>query len=165
VRPAPASRRESLAATTALEITLPAANLRLRSGNERRQAVNAAIVRNHGLRLVLRLKLRLTAMLAMVIAIAITRLMLFALLIWLSIALMVARIVVALLVGLRLHRDEAGLLPETGKAVVVLAFFRSHFIIGPRLRLVLTELFLRGGDQAKVMLGVLIIILGGYRVA
>ena len=76
-----------------------------------------------------------------------------------------ALVVVARYEGLLLHRDEAGLLPETGKAVVVLAFFRSHFIVGPRLRLVLTELLLRGGDQAKVMLGVLIIILGGYRVA
>jgi uncharacterized membrane protein len=115
VRPAPASWRESLATTTtttaALEITLPAADLRLRSGNERRQTVNAATIRNHRLRLVLRLKLRLSAMLAMVIAIA--RLMLVALLIRLSIALMVARIIVTLLIGLLLHRNEAGLLPET----------------------------------------------------
>jgi len=166
VRPAPAPR-ESLAAatTTALEITLAAGNLRLRSGDERRQTVNAAIVRNHGLRLVLRLKLRLTAMLAMVIAFAFARLMLFALLIRLLVALMVARIVVALLVVLRLRRDEAGLLAEIRETVVVLAFFRSHLIVGSRLRLVLTELLLRGGDQAEIVLGMLIIILGRHRVA
>ena len=112
MRPAPASRESLAATTTALEITLPAADLRLRSGNERRQTINAAMFRNQGLRLVLRLKLRLTAMLAMVIAIAFARLMLFALLIRLLVALMVARIVVALLVVLWLRRDKAGLLAE-----------------------------------------------------
>ena len=33
------------------------------------------------------------------------------------------------------------------------------------IRVLLTKLFLRGGDQAEIVLGVLIIILGGHRIA
>ena len=103
MRPAAAPRRETFSAI-AFEAALAAIDLRLRSGDERGQTVNAGVVGDHRLRLGLRrLKLRLRTMLAMV---------LFALLVWLSFALMVARIVVARHERLLLHRDEAGLLPE-----------------------------------------------------
>ena len=141
-----------------------AVDLRLRSGDERRQTVDADIIGDHRLRLGLRLKLRLRAMLAMAVVLA--GRMLVARLVGLSIALVVARIVVARHERLLLHRDKAGLLPEIRKALaVVVAVLRGHFILGARLRLVLTELFLGGGDQAEIMLGMLIIILGGDRVA
>src|SRR5579863_6122287 len=93
------------------------------------------------------------------------RLMLVALLIGLPLALMVARIVVARLIWLLLHRNEAGFLPETRKALLLVAFLRGYFGVGPWLRLILTELLLGRGDQTEVMLGMLIVILGGDRVA
>src|ERR1700737_1427751 len=94
------------------------------------------------------------------------RRMLVARLVGLALALVVARIVVARHEWLRLRRNEAGLLPEIRKALaVVVGILRGHFILGARLRLVLAELFLGGGDQAEIMLGMLIVILGGYRIA
>ena len=49
---------------------------------------------------------------------------------------------------------------------LVLAFFRRrHFVVGARLRLVLPELLLGGGDQAEIMLGVLVVVLGRDRIA
>src|SRR5260370_34223426 len=65
VRPA-APAREALAAT-ALETARAAIDLRLRSGDEGGQAIDADIIRDHRLRLRLwlRLKLRLRTMLAM----------------------------------------------------------------------------------------------------
>ena len=159
----PTASWETLAATRSLEAALPAAHLRLRARDERRQSVDAAIVRDRWLRLVLRLKLPVRAMLAMVVAIA--GLMLIALLIGLAVALMVAMIIVALLIGLLLGRYKARLLSETRKAVVVLPVFRGHFTLDTRLRLVLAELLLRRGDQAEIMFGMLIVILGRDGVA
>src|SRR5882724_4910159 len=166
-----AATRETLAAT-AFKTTRAAIDLRLRSGDERRQAVDADAIRNHRLRLRLRLrlKLRLRTMLAMASVftgrIVFARRMLVARLVGLPLALVVALIVVARDERLWLHRDEAGLLSEIRKAFAfVVGVLRGHFILGARLRLVLTELFLRGGDQAKIMLGMLIVILGGYRIA
>ena len=92
--------------------------------------------------------------------------MLLARLVGLALALVVALIVVARHEWLRLRRDEAGLLPEIRKAfALVVAVLRGHFIFGARLRLVLAELFLGSGDQAEIMLGMLVVILGGYRIA
>src|ERR1700731_2329364 len=92
--------------------------------------------------------------------------MLLAWLVGLALALVVALIVVARHERLRLRRDEAGFLPEIRKAfALVVAVLRGHFILGARLRLVLTELLLGGGDQAEIMFGVLVVILGGYRIA
>jgi hypothetical protein len=113
VRTTTAPRREALAATPTFVATLPATDLRLRSGDERRQTVNACIVGGPSW-LGLLLKLRLWSMLSMVLAFA--RLMLIAWLIGLPIALVVALMIariVTLLIRLLLHRDEAGLLPET----------------------------------------------------
>ena len=110
----------------------------------------------------LRLKLRLRAMLAVMLF---ARLMLVALLIGLAVALMVARIVVARLIRLLLDGDKARLLPETRKAFLLVAFLRCRLGIGPRLRLILTELLLGCGDQTEIMLGMLIVVLGGDRIA
>ena len=64
VRPA-APARETFAATTAFETAGRAVHLRLRSGDEGRQAIDAAVIGNHRLRLGLRLILRLRTMLAL----------------------------------------------------------------------------------------------------
>ena len=64
MRPA-APARETFAAATAFEPAGGAIHLRLRSGDEGGQAVDAASVGNHRLRLGLRLILRLRAVLAM----------------------------------------------------------------------------------------------------
>src|SRR5258708_26638047 len=105
--------RKTLAAT--LETARAAIDLRLRSGDEGRQAIDADIIRDYRLRLRLRLKLRLRTMLAMAGVFA--GLMLVARLVGLALALVVALIVVARHERLRLHRDEAGLLPEIRKAL------------------------------------------------
>ncbi len=159
MRPA-AAARETLAAI-AFESARGAIDLRLRSGDERRQTVDAAIVRDYRLRLRLRLglELRLRAMFARLM-------LLFARLVGLALALMIARAVVARHERLRLHRDEAGLLPEMRKTLaLVVAILRGHFILGARLRLVLTELLLGSGDQAEIVFGVLVVILGRHRIA
>lgn len=79
---------------------------------------------------------------------------------------------------LRFARSVAGLVLAHERLRLVIVAIES--IIGPRLpatlalllrlllivvRVLLAELFLRGGDQAEVMLGMLIVILGGYRIA
>ena len=56
--------RKTLAAT-ALELPWAAIDLRLRPGDEGRQAIDADVIRNDRLRLWLRLKLRLRTMFAM----------------------------------------------------------------------------------------------------
>jgi hypothetical protein len=144
--PPPSREAVTTFAATALETARGAIDLRLRSGDEGRQAIDADIIRDHRLRLGLRLKLRLRTMLAMsgVFAVLVARL------VGLPLALMVALIVVARHERLWLHRGEAGLLPEIRKAfALVVAIFRGHFILGARLRLVLAELLLGGRDQIR----------------
>src|SRR5258706_12259814 len=158
--PAPPPRK-TLAAT-ALEFARAAIDLRLRPGDEGRQAIDADIIRDE--RLWLRLKLRLRTMFAMAGGLA--GLLLVARLVGLPLALVVALIVVARHERLLLDRPETGLLAEMGKIFApVVALLRGHFVLGARLRLVLTELFLGGGDQAAIMFGMLVVILGGYRIA
>src|SRR5579863_2028516 len=79
----------------------------------------------------------------------------------------VTRAIVALERLLLLHGDEARLLAEARKTVLVLAVLRNHFGIGPGLllRLILAELLLCRGDQAEVVLGMLIVIFRGDRIA
>ena len=96
---------------------------------------------------------------------AIARLVLVALLIGLPLALVISRIVVPLHERLWLNRDETGLLPKTRKAVVVVTVIGGRFGLEPGLRLVLTELLLRGSDQTEIMFGMLVVVLGGNRVA
>jgi hypothetical protein len=115
----PAPARKALA-IAAFEAARGAADLRLRSGDKRRQPVDTAIIRNCRLWLLLRLWLWLwlgLKLLPAVFAMAamFARLVLVALLVWLSVALVVACIIVAIVAryeGLRLHRNKAGLLPK-----------------------------------------------------
>src|SRR5262249_53333655 len=67
-----------------------------------------------------------------------------------SLVIVVVAIVAVVATGLRLSARRAALLMRLLLVVV---------------RVLLSKLFLRGGDQAEVVLGVLIIILGGHRVA
>jgi hypothetical protein len=160
----PAAPSRKTLAAAALELARAAIDLRLRPGDERRQAIDVDTIRGDRLWLRLRLKLRLRTMVAMAGVLA--GLMLVARLVGLPLALVVALIVVARHEGLLLHRHETGLLAEMRKIfALVLAVLGGHFILGARLRLVLTELFLGGGDQAEIMFGMLVVILGGYRIA
>ena len=106
MRPA-APARETLAATAFFITAGRAIHLRLRAGDEGGQAIDAAGVGNHRLRLGLRLILRLRTMLAFAMMLA----RLLVALVGLAIALMIALAVVPH-IGLLLHRNEAGLLPE-----------------------------------------------------
>jgi hypothetical protein len=161
--PTPTARGESFAAI-AFEPALAVAVLRLWSGDEGGQAVDAAIIRTRGLRLLL--IVRLVALLAVMLA----RLMLIAGLVGL---LMVARLMLALIVVTRpkwllLIGGEARLLAEAGKTLVLFAFLRARLCVGPRLlllRLILPELLLRRRNQAKIMFSVLIVILRRNRIA
>jgi hypothetical protein len=173
VRPATPAR----IALTTTGNAFSAADLRLRTGDERRQAIHAATVRDDRLRLRLRLILRLRAMLAIatipvpvpvsaVFAIF-PRLLVIALIGLRLLALIVAHVGLLLLRGLR---REARLLAEMRKAVgIVIAVFAGRDFdrtVGAHLlRLVLTELLLRRSDQAEIMLGVLVVVLGGDRIA
>ena len=117
MRPAaPAREAVAVAATIAFIAASAAIDLRLRSGDERRQAIDAAVVRDHGLRLRLILRLRTVLAVAITPVAELARLLLVALiaLIGLTLARLLALAVVAH-VGLRLllHRNEAGLLTET----------------------------------------------------
>src|SRR5438477_9730481 len=103
---APAASRKTLSPLTAFEWPRAAIDLRLRSGNERRQAIDAAGVCNDRLGLWLRLVLRLRAMFAFTLPVFARLLLLFSLK-WLSFALAAFADV-----GLLLHRDETGLLSE-----------------------------------------------------
>src|SRR5260370_765478 len=55
--------------------------------------------------------------------------------------------------------------PPSRKTLATTALELARAAIDLRLRLVLTELFLGGGDQAEIMFGMLVVILGGYRIA
>jgi hypothetical protein len=94
----------------------------------------------------------------------------------LALAMMFARLLVALIglriarsvvadVGLRLLRNEAGLLAEIRETFFVVALVGNHFSIGTRLRLILPELLLSSRDDAEIMFGVLVVVLGGHRIA
>src|SRR5206468_7494306 len=162
MRPA-APARETLAATTLFIAAGCAIHLRLRAGDEGGQPIDpAAGIGNYRLRLGLRLKLRLRPVLAFAMVLA----RLLVALVGLAFAALLTRIVVAD-VGLRLLRDEARLLAEMREALalVVAVFRRRRFVVDTRLRLVLPELLLGSGDQAEIMLGVLVVILGRDRVA
>jgi hypothetical protein len=175
MRPAPPPRI-ALAATAALEPALAAIradiHLRLRAGDEGGQAVDAAGIGDDGLRLVggLRLILRLCTMIAFAV---LARLLVVALIGLLAVALlMITRVVVALAIAvaheglLRRLRDET---PAPGRRP---RNSRRHprrprcadGLIAARL-LALAELLLGRSDQAEVMLGMLVVVLGCNGVA
>ena len=167
--PAPASR---IALAAAFEAAGIAVDLRLRAGDEGRQAIDAAIVCNHRLRLRrLRLILRLGPVLALAavltLAAMFARLLLFALIGLLIVAITAWAVVAVAHIGLRLlHRNEARLLPEAREALA-LVFVLMHRVVAARLllRLVLAELLLGRGDQAEIVLGVLVVVFGRDGVA
>ncbi len=139
--------------------------LRLAAGDERRQPFDVALVfRRHGLlraRLkVLRLRLLVLLRLIMLRLIVLRRVVL--------LRLMVLRL--ARIERLRLARRERfahGGLVVIAVVVAVIAEIAARvarlllLVIG----LALAKLFLRGGDQAEIMLGVLIIIFRGDRIS
>jgi hypothetical protein len=165
------SAREAFAAAIAFETARVAVDLRLGSGDERGQTIDAAVVGHRRLRLGLRLILRLRTMLAMAgmfsgLMIVFAMGVMVARLVRLPFTLLVALMVVAWGEWLRLYRDKARLLTEMRKTIpFVVAILRSRFVFGTRLRLVLSELLLRCGDQAEIMFGMLIVVFGGDRVA
>lgn len=166
MRTAAAARRKAFA--TGLTVRFETiARLRLAAGDERRQSVNVAVERLRcGLRLILRLRLRALLAIGALVRLLLTRLVAVARLKAL-VALTVAR-VIAWRKRLLLHRHEARFGAEVGIAVAtVLALFGDVEVVARLLllRLVLAKLFLSGGDQAKVVLGVLVIIFRGDRVA
>ena len=153
MRTSATARREAvvaLAALMAVALEPAAVRLRLRSRDERGQAIDAGVVGRLHRRLRLILRLRLTV-LAGLLRVALK-------------GLLVALMIVARL----LNRNEAGLRPEIRLvfAVVVARLFR-RVGIDPRLLLglALAELFLRSGNQAEIMLGMLIVVLGGHGIA
>jgi hypothetical protein len=147
MRPATPARETLTATTTFFISTGRAVHLRLRAGDEGGQAIDAAAIGNHGLRLWLRLILRLRTVLAIAIPFStmLARLLLVALE-----GLVVAAIALIIVahIGLRLLRHEARLLAEMREALaLVLAVFRRRrFVVDARLRLILTELLLGGCD-------------------
>jgi hypothetical protein len=158
---APTASRKTLSPLTPFERACAAIDLRLRSRDEGGQAIDAAGVCNDRLGLGLRLILRRRAMFAFTLALF-AGLLLFTLK-WLSFALATFAHI-----GLRLDRREAGLLSEIRETVtLIVAVITGDHIVsaGLQLRLVLAELLLRRRDQAEVVLGVLIVVLGGNRVA
>jgi hypothetical protein len=178
MRPAPPPR---VTLATRFEGGRRIRDLRLRSGDERRQAVDAGIG-DYRLWLRLWLVLRLLTRFARFTVLArLTMLTRFALLTRFAGRLLVALIgrvvAVATLViagttvavankrlglRLRLRRNEAGLLAEIREALAVIIEIigRRHVLDIARRRLVLTELLLGSSDQAKIMLGMLIVVLG-----
>jgi hypothetical protein len=186
MRPAPPPR---VTLATRFEGGRRIRDLRLRSGDERRQAVDAGIGDYRlWLRLWLWLILRLLTRFARFTVLArLTMLTWFAVLTWFALLTRFAgRLLVALIgrvvavatlmiagttvavankrlgLRLRLRRNEAGLLAEIREALAVIIEIigRRHVLDIARRRLVLTELLLGSSDQAKIMLGMLIVVLG-----
>ena len=84
------------------------------------------------------------------------------------IRLRVTRLLLVPLIGLRLLcRNEARLLTEAREILaLIVAVVLEHLLVARlRLRLVLAELLLGCRDQAEIVLGVLIVVLGGDGVA
>jgi hypothetical protein len=149
---------EAVAALSALAVleVATARRLRLSAGDERGQAVDVAVIRLHLWLRLLRLRLRtIFAELWLALRLALIRLL--ARRIWLLL--------------LRRLRRETRLGAEGGKvAFAFLTGIVAHFAVGTLLllillRLILPELLLRGGDDAEVVFGVLVIVFGGNRVA
>jgi hypothetical protein len=161
--------------------------LRLAAGDEGRQPFHAFVVSWRGLRArlkVLRLVLWLILRLRLVLRLLMLRLMLVTLVMLMVLMMLVILVVLIVLVMLivlvrlmrLLLRKERLLLRSIGLAghlrlvivvvVAVIGKVAAHVTAGLLLeiRLGLAKLFLRGGDQAKIMFGVLIIIFAGDRV-
>jgi hypothetical protein len=157
--------------------------LRLAAGDERRQPLDIAVVlRRHvqrpllivlRLRLLLRLMLR-RVLLRLMMLLIVLRLMMLLIVLRLIVLLIVLRLMVLLLARIELlwfaRREWFAHLRLVVAVVIAVVVGRivARAAAGRRLleiRLILAKLFLRGGDQAEIMFGVLIIILGGDRIS
>ena len=152
---------------------------RLPAGDERRQPLDIAIVIRRDMlrpRLELRLwlMLRRLVLLRLVVLRLILRLILRLVVLRLIIMLIMLRLIMLLFAridSLRLARREwlagqARLIIVTVVITVIgriIARAAARLLLGKRLTL--AKLFLRGGDQAEIMLGVLIIIFRGDRIS
>jgi hypothetical protein len=137
--------------------------LRLAAGDEGRQPFDVFVVGRLEVLLpglVMRLLLRLRILLRLLVVLRLRLLRLLVLL---------RRLLLALIVGLLLRRER---LAAHGRLVIVAVVKRVVGVIAALLRLLLIErrlglpkVFLRGGDQAEIMLGVLVVVFGGDRIA
>ncbi|MGY4282849.1 hypothetical protein ACVWXO_002069 [Bradyrhizobium sp. LM2.7] len=176
MRPA-AAPRKAFAATA----TLATVHLRLCAGDEGGQAIDVAGFGDDRLRLIqrerLRLGLRLILRLRTVVALAVlARLLVLALIGLIVAGLIVAGLMITLLMVTlavahesRLLRlgNEARLLAEIREiltVVIAVVAAAAQGLVAARL-LALPELLLGGGDQAEIMLRVLVVILGSDRIA
>jgi hypothetical protein len=162
VRTAAATRREALSATILFEASWNSTRLRLRTTrDERRQTIDIAD-RHHRLRLrlILRLGLRLILLAVFAMIILAGLIGLFATLL-IGLTTLTLRRLLALRKRLLLYRHETGLGAEVRVALaLVIVVLRRHLVLGAWLRLILPELLLRRGDQAEIVLSVLIVVLG-----
>ena len=168
MRPATPARI-ALATTSAALKAGAAIDLRLRAGDERGQAIDAAGIRDDRLRLRrLRLILRLRTMFAITAMLAVATMFARLLMVTL-IGRLVALIVIADKGLLLLLRREARLLAEMRKIfrifIAVIARNLRRGTVGARQRLALAELLLGRGDQAEIMLGMLVVVFGRDRIA
>jgi|HubBroStandDraft_6_1064221.scaffolds.fasta_scaffold230509_1 hypothetical protein len=140
--------------------------LRLAAGDEGRQPFDVFVVGRlevllPGLvmRLLLRILLRLLVRLLVVLWLRLLRLLV-----------LLRRLLLALIVGLLLRRER---LAAHGRLVIVAVVKRVVGVIAALLRLLLLierrlglpKVFLRGGDQAEIMLGVLVVVFCRDRIA
>jgi hypothetical protein len=137
--------------------------LRLAAGDEGRQPFDVFIIARLEVLLpglVVRLLLRLRVLLRLLVVL---RLLMVRLLVLLR------RLLLALIVRLLLWRER---LAAHGRLVIVAVVIRVVGVIAALLRLLLIEgrlglpqVFLRGGDQAEIMFGVLVVVFGRDRIA
>jgi hypothetical protein len=185
VTPAPAVHLIAIAALIVVAAVRPIVLRRLpTAGDERRQALAVTAVCYSGglngrLVVLLRLMLWLLMLRLLLVGLMLRPVLLVRLLIAPAVRLRIARRVGRLGVARRVWRQIAEVrlalhwltLHRLIRAVVAVIEIIVA-VVGLRLaalraiiRVLLAELFLRRGDQAQIMLGVLVIILGGYRVA
>ncbi|KRQ13224.1 hypothetical protein AOQ71_14825 [Bradyrhizobium manausense] len=175
MRPA-ASPRITLApaAIATFEAAGRPGGLRLRAGDEGRQAIDAAGIGDDRLRLVLRLRLLVILRLRTMVALAMFARLLIALIGLLVVALLVVTLVIALAVAvahegllLRRLRNETRLLAEGREIIAVVLAVIAAGVDGlfAAWLLVLAELLLGRRDQAEIVLGMLVVVFGGNRVA
>ena len=148
--------------------------LRLTAGDERRQPFDVALgFRRHLLRARLEL-LRLRLMLLRLVLLRLIGLRLIMLLVVLRLIMLLVMLRLIMLwlarierLGLARRERLAGHGRLVAIVIVAVVGIVTHAPAGLLLRewLALTKLFLRGGDQAEIMFGVLIIIFGGDRIS
>jgi len=141
--------------------------LRLAAGDEGRQPFDVFVVGRLEVllpRLVMRLLLRLRILLRLLVRLLVV--------LWLRLLrlLVLLRLLLALIIGLLLRRER---LAAHGRLVIIAVVKRVVGVIAALLRLLLLierrlglpKVFLRGGDQAEIMFGVLVVVFCRDRIA